>query len=144
MVIWGELRRARSWEGFQKIDFLFVCFLLFLGLHLQHMEDPRLGVKSKLLLLACTTATATSDPSHVWNLCHSSHQHQILNPLSEARDQTCVVKDISQVRNPLSHNGNSQKSHFEQRLEGWREANEKKSWKTCFQAEETSSAKSLM
>ena len=35
---------------------LFVC--LFLGLHPQHMEVPRLGVKWELQLSACTTATA--------------------------------------------------------------------------------------
>ena len=37
------------------------CFCLFvlLGLHLQHMEVPRLGVQSELLLLAYTRDTAT-------------------------------------------------------------------------------------
>ena len=33
-------------------------------------------------------ATATSDPSHVCNLHHSSLPSRILNPLSKARDQT--------------------------------------------------------
>ena len=37
---------------------------------------------------AYTTATATPDPSCVCNLHHSSQQRQILNPLSEGRDQT--------------------------------------------------------
>ena len=31
-------------------------------------------------------------------LHHSSQQCRILNPLSEARDQTCILKDASQVR----------------------------------------------
>ena len=31
-------------------------------------------------------STATRDPSHVCNLHHSSQQHQIFNPPSEARD----------------------------------------------------------
>ena len=35
----------------------------FLGLHPQHMEVPRLGVKLELHLLACATATATWDLS---------------------------------------------------------------------------------
>ena len=52
------------------------------------MEVPRLGVQSEVQLPVYTTATATSDPSCIWNLHHSSRQHQILNPLSEARDQT--------------------------------------------------------
>ena len=30
-------------------------------------------------------------------LCHSSRQHQILNPLSRARDQTYILMDTSQV-----------------------------------------------
>ena len=67
--------------------FLFV-WLVFLGLHLQHTEVPRLGVKSELQLLASTTATATRDPSHICDPHHSSRQQQIPNPLSEARDQT--------------------------------------------------------
>ena len=38
------------------------CLFLFLGLHLRHMEVPRLRVKSGLQLWAYTTATATLDP----------------------------------------------------------------------------------
>ena len=53
------------------------------------MEIPRLGVQLELQLLAYTTATATSHPSLVCDLHHSSRQHWILNPLSEDRDQTC-------------------------------------------------------
>ena len=55
---------------------LFSFFVLFLGLHLQHMEVPRLGVESELQLPA--TATATPDPSHVCTLRCSWWQHQIL------------------------------------------------------------------
>ena len=52
------------------------------------MEVPRLGVESQLLPLAYTTATATQDLSHIFDLHHSSQQCRILNPLSEARDGT--------------------------------------------------------
>ena len=52
------------------------------------MEVPRLGVKSELQLPAYTTATATQDPSHICDLRHSSPQHRILNPLSEAGIET--------------------------------------------------------
>ena len=65
--------------------YIFV-FLPFLGLLPQHKEVPRLGVKSELQLPAYTTTTATQDPSHACNLHHSSWQHQILKPLSEARN----------------------------------------------------------
>ena len=62
------------------------------------MEVLRLGVKSELQLLAYTTVTATQDPSHICDLHHSSQQHWILNPLSKARDQTCILMDTSQIR----------------------------------------------
>ena len=61
-------------------------FVLFLGLHLQPMEVPRLGVESELQLPAYT-GTATPDP------CYSLQQRQILNPLTEARDQTHILTD---------------------------------------------------
>ena len=54
--------------------------------HVQFMEVPSLGVKLELQLLAYTTATAMLDLSYISNLQHSLWQHQILNPLSEARD----------------------------------------------------------
>ena len=63
-----------------------------------HMEVPRLGVKLKLRLLAYTTATATPDPSHIWELHHSSRQHQILDPLRQAWDQIRILMDTSQIR----------------------------------------------
>ena len=66
-------------------------FGVFLGLHLPHMEFPRPGVQSELQPLAYTTATATLDPGRVCNLHCSSSQHQILNPLSKARDQTSRI-----------------------------------------------------
>ena len=44
--------------------------------------------------------------SCICNLCHSLQLYQIPNPLSEARDQTCILMDMTQVLNLLSHNGN--------------------------------------
>ena len=89
----------------QRFDFyllwlwlLLLSFLPFLWPHLQHLEVPRLGVKSELLLPACARATATQDPSHTCNLHHSSQQCQILNPLSEARDRTCNLMVPSWIR----------------------------------------------
>ena len=72
------------------------------------MEVRRLGVQSELQLLAYTTATAMQHLSHICNLYHSSQQHQIPNPLSKARDQTCILVDASQIRQPLSCDRNSQ------------------------------------
>ena len=53
-------------------------WLVFLGLHLQHVEVPRLGVELELQPPAYDTATP--DPSSICNL------PQILNPLSKSRD----------------------------------------------------------
>ena len=61
------------------------------------MELPRLGVESELQLPACTIAIATQDLSHVCDLYQSSQQHQILNPLSKARDRTRILMDIGRV-----------------------------------------------
>ena len=61
------------------------------------MEVPRLGVESDLQLPAYTTATMTRDPSLVCNLHGSSQQHQIPNPLNEARDGTQNLTVTSQI-----------------------------------------------
>ena len=68
-------------------------FFILLGLHLKHMEVPRLGVKSELQLLAYTTATGTLDLKCICELCCSLWQCHILNPLSKARDGNCILKD---------------------------------------------------
>ena len=60
------------------------------------MELPRLGVKSELYPLAYTTPTATPDLSSDYNLHHNSLKYQILNPLREVRDRTCIPMDTSQ------------------------------------------------
>ena len=75
------------------------CFLLgffffslwFLGPHLQYTEVPRLGVELELQLPAYTTDRAMRDSSCICDLHPSSWQCQILNPLSGARDGTCVL-----------------------------------------------------
>ena len=71
------------------------AIFVFLGPHLQHMDVPRLGVKLELQSLAYTTATEMPDLSHVCHLHHRSWQCWILNPLSEARNQTCVLRFVS-------------------------------------------------
>ena len=84
-----------------------IYFFFFLWTLLQHMEVSRLGVKLELQLLASTRATATWDLNHIYDLCHSLRQGQILNPLSKARDQTCILLTLCQVLNLLSHNESS-------------------------------------
>ena len=81
----------------------FVVVVVFLG----HMEIPRLGVESELQPPAYTTAIATWHLSLLCDLYHSSWQHWILNPLSQARDRTRVLTDTHQDHNLLRHSGNS-------------------------------------
>ena len=91
----------------QRIFLSLSCFLpfSFLGPYPGHMEVPRLGFESQLQLLAYTTATATQDLSRICCLHCSLWQHQILNPLSKARDRTRVFVDASRVLNPLNTTG---------------------------------------
>ena len=88
--------------------------LFFLGPHPRHVEVPRLGVKRQLQLPACTIAMP--DLSLICDLCRSSRQRWIPNPLSTARDQACFLMDASWVHQPLSHDGNSRYALFHQQL----------------------------
>ena len=71
--------------------------LFFLGPNLQHMEVPRLGVESELQLPAYSIAIAMPELSPVCNPHNSSWKYQIINPLSKARYQTCVLMDTSRI-----------------------------------------------
>ena len=94
--------RCFSNKNPNRIFLFFICFkknfFCLVRLYPQHMEVPRLGVESERQLPACATATAMPDLSHICDLHHSSRQCQILSPLSEARDRTCVLKDARQIR----------------------------------------------
>ena len=83
-----ELTTALSSSVFYLFFIFIFSSFVFLGPHLWHMEVPSPGVQSELQLPAYIRATATPDQSHVCHLYHSSQQHQIPNPLREARDQT--------------------------------------------------------
>ena len=92
--------------------FIYFVFLPFLGLHPRHMEVPRLGVESKLLLPAYTRATATPDPSLICDLHHSSWQCQILNPLSDARNRTRNLIVPSRIHLHCTMTGTPKKSSY--------------------------------
>ena len=89
----------RTFYIFQYIQYIFFSFFFFffLGPHPRHMEVPRLGVELEVQLPAIATVTATWEPSHVNDLHHSSLQHWIPDPLSEARDQTFNLMSTSQI-----------------------------------------------
>ena len=84
---WTQVWMILEWTLYYPACLPSFC-CCFLEVHLQHMEVPRLMVKLELQVPAYATDTATQDLSHICNLHHSSWQGWILNPLSEARDQT--------------------------------------------------------
>ena len=94
-----------------------------------------LGVQLELQLQAYTTLKAKQDPSHIWNLYYlyySSWKHQILNPMSNARNWTHILIDTSQALNLLSHNRNFLKKLFLMGNTGWYnllQSHNRKLWK---------------
>ena len=109
------LADATSWLSFSLWFFCFFWSFFFLGLHLLHMEFPRVGVQSELWLPAYTTAiaTATPDPSRFCHLHHSLRQRRILNPLSEARDWPWNLMVPSWIRFCCSRTGTPLLMNFE-------------------------------
>ena len=78
--------------------YVYICIYLsfdLLGLHLWHMEVPRLGVQSELQLPAYTTATTTQGLSRICDLQHSSDWSRTLNPQDEARDQIHILTETT-------------------------------------------------
>ena len=115
---WGHYSKNSMFEPskiniYSKHDFQTLqseippIFIYFVWLHPCHMEVPGTGAQSELKLPANTTVTATLDLNCICDLHCSLWQRRILNPLCEARDQTCILMDTSQVLNPQSHSGNS-------------------------------------
>ena len=87
---------------FLSLSLFFFFFFLFMVTP-EAYGSSRPGVELELL---CYSHSNTN-LSHVDHLCHSLWQRQILNPLSEARDQTHILMVSSQVLNLPRHNGNS-------------------------------------
>ena len=95
---WVDLLVMKSLFPFiWEYIYIYIFFFCFLGPHPQHMEVPRVGVKSERQLPATATATAMWDPSRVCNLHHSSWQLQIPDPLSKARNRTRILMDTSRI-----------------------------------------------
>ena len=80
-----------------KVLLLLLLLFLFLGLRRPHVEVPRQGVRSELQRLAYVTAIATWDPRRSAAYTHSSRQCPILDPLSEARNGTCILRETSWI-----------------------------------------------
>ena len=85
----------------------FIYLFLISGLHLWHMEVPRLGVESEPQLQASATATATSDSCHICDLHHSCGNTKSLTHWARLAIQPVSSQILCWVLNLLSHNGNS-------------------------------------
>ena len=84
-------------------NILFIFFFLFMATRGAYGNSQARG-QIELKLPTYTTATATQDPSFICNLRHSLRQCWILDPQTEAKDQTHILW-LSLI--PLSHSGNS-------------------------------------
>ena len=72
-------------------------FFFFLAFSTEPTAYGRSQARGGMRAAARATATATPGPSLVCDLHHSSLHCWILNPLSEARDQTSILMDTSRV-----------------------------------------------
>ena len=80
-----------------KFFFFFFFFFLFcLKTPMAYGSSQVTGRIGAIAAGLCHSPTAW-DLSHVGSLQHSSWQHQIPDPLSKARNQTCVLIDTSQI-----------------------------------------------
>ena len=78
----------------RRSNFFFLFFFSFFKGHICSIwKFLGLGVKLELQLQlqAHTTAIATPDRSHIYNLHHSLWQSWTFNPMSKARARTCIL-----------------------------------------------------
>ena len=87
--------KSTYWNFLFLFIYLFI-YLIFLGPHPWHMSSQARG-QIGAVASGLARATAMPDLSCICELHHSSQQHQILNPLSRARDRTHILMDASQV-----------------------------------------------
>ena len=115
VFVWGNIFSAPTWilpyeEEHLSLSFFFFLFSFFRAAPAAY-GSSQARVELELQLPAYITTTAIPDLSHVCDLHCSSRQNQILNPLSGARDGTCILKGTSQVHYHWAQWGRQEK-HF--------------------------------
>ena len=93
------------WNLFIRTIFFLIYFF---QLHLQHMEVLRLGVNQSCSCWPQPQQYQIQVESATYAAA-CSNECQVLNPLSEARDRTHILRTLCWVLNRLNHNRNS---HF--------------------------------
>jgi len=78
--------------------FLFVCFCHFRAASTAYGDFQARGWFGAVAAGLHHSHSNSGSEACLWSIHHSSWQHRILNPLSEARDWTCILMDTSQIR----------------------------------------------
>ena len=99
--------------------FLFSFFLILFRATPVAYGSFRASGQIRAAVQTYPTATATLDPSSIFDLRCSLWQYWIFNPLNEAGDQTHILTDTSWILNPLSHKGNSNAYVFRRKKTGF-------------------------
>ena len=85
--MWVMTEKKPSWEG-GVLYYCCIFFFLFMVPSAAYGSSP---ARPQIRASAEAHTTATRDLSHIHNLCSSSWQCQILNPLSEVRGGTHIL-----------------------------------------------------
>ena len=96
---WKQQKRGKNRQSF---FFFFLSFIFhvifFFCLFVFFRATPTALGWIRAVVAGLNHGTATQDPSHVYDLHHSSWQHRILNPPSKARDRTRNLIVPSRIR----------------------------------------------
>ena len=79
--------------------FFFFFLVFFLGPHPRPIGFPRLGGKSGAVAEGLHHSHRNARSEHIASAVYTTAHHNLrsFNPLSEARDQTCILIDTSQI-----------------------------------------------
>ena len=88
IFVMGSTTLVKCQKSYRKLLYFFFSFL-FTATPAAHGSSWARGQIGAVP----ATAMETLNPSHICSLHHSLQQCQILNPLSEPRDQTHILKE---------------------------------------------------
>ena len=89
------VQSLRVWALRSTVGFVYLFIYCFLGLHLRHMEVPRLGIELELQLPAYITTTAIQGPNHVFDLYTTAQGNAGSRPGIQLASSWILVRFIS-------------------------------------------------